>query len=180
MKCDICHDKEAIVFIRQVNGSAVNELHLCSDCARIRGFSSNEAKIEMSLGNLLSGLVDSSLHQNSKNRACTVCGHLLKDLIENKRAGCPECYVHFNKEILAQLRSDGIQGDYTGSLPKQLAYFKSSLTDRMMLQSKLEKAINEEDYEKAAVYRDRLRILEKKGVMHADNEQDEGKDYEYM
>lgn len=180
MKCDICHDKEAIVFIRQVQGSAVNELHLCTDCARNRGFSANESKIEMSLGNLLSGLVDTTLNQNAKNRACTVCGHLLKDIIENKRAGCPECYVHFNKEILSKLRSEGIEGEYTGSLPKQLASFKSSLTDRMMLQSKLEKAINEEDYEKAAVYRDRLRVLERKGVIRADDEKDEGEVYEQI
>ncbi len=178
MKCDICHEKEAIVFIRQVSGSAVHELHLCPECARNRGFSADESKIEMSLGNLLSGLVDSSLNQNTKNRACTVCGHLLKDIIDKKIAGCPECYVHFNKEIINRLRSDGIEGEYTGSLPKQLAYFKSSLTDRILLQSKLEKAISEEDYEKAAVYRDRLRVLEKKGVLSADYDKNEGIDNE--
>ncbi len=174
MKCDICHDKEAIVLIRQVNGSSVHELHLCSDCARTRGFSANESKIEMSLGNLLSGLVDTTLQQNSKNRVCSVCGYVLKDIIENKKAGCPECYTQFKKEIVSLLHSDGIEGEYTGSLPRQLAYFKSSLTDRMMLQSKLEKAISEEDYEKAAVYRDRLRVLEKNGVLSADDHQSEG------
>lgn len=171
MKCDICHEKEAIVFIRQVSGSSVNELHLCTGCAQERGFSADEAKIEMSLSNLLSGLVDTSLGQSSKNRACTVCGQLVKDIIDSKRAGCPECYVQFKKEIAAQLRVDGIEGEYTGTFPRQLAYFKSALTDRMMLQSKLEKAISEEDYEKAAVYRDRLRVLEKKGVLSSDSEE---------
>ncbi len=174
MKCDICHEKEAVVFIRQVSGNAVSELHMCQDCAKVRGFSADESKIEMSLGSLLSGLVDTTLQQNTKNRACTVCGSILKDILDSRKAGCPECYTHFKNEILSQMRSDGINGSYSGTLPKQLAYFKSSLTDRMMLQAKLEKALSEENYEQAAVYRDRLRVLDKRGVLSADHEQTGG------
>lgn len=174
MKCDICHEKQAVIFVRQMTGQTSLELHLCADCARERGFSATDSKLELSLSGLLSGIVDNQSLLNSKNRACPVCGKSLKDIIDNKKAGCPECYINFTKEIMAQLKLDGIESSYTGSLPQQLAHFKSSLTDRMLLQSKLEKAIHEEDYEKAAVYRDRLRVLEKSSVHNGEFEGEEG------
>ena len=173
MKCDICHEKQAVIFVRQMTGQSVLELHLCVDCARERGFSASDSKLELSLSGLLSGIVDNQSLLNSKNRACPVCGRTLKDIIEHRKAGCPECYINFTKEIASQLRLEGIEPNYTGSLPQQLAHFKSSLTDRMILQTKLEKAIYEEDYEKAAVYRDRLRVLEKASVHNGEQDAEE-------
>ena len=58
------------------------------------------------------------------------------------------------------MKSHGIEGTYHGELPKKLAHFRSILTDRMMYQEKLAEAVAVEDYEKAAVYRDRLKALE--------------------
>ena len=61
----------------------------------------------------------------------------------------------------------GITGTYTGSFPKRLSGFRNALTDRNDLQAKLDEAVREENYEKAAVYRDYLRALEKGSVADA-------------
>jgi protein arginine kinase activator len=58
----------------------------------------------------------------------------------------------------------GITKNYTGTLPNRLENFKSSLNDRVVLQEKLQKAIQEENYEKAAVYRDKLKMLDNQSI----------------
>lgn len=163
MKCDICGIKEAILFVRQVSSQNTVELHLCAECAKKRGISTNNEKIEMSLGNLLSGLIDKQ-NLPTKNRVCEVCGQSLADIIKYKKAGCPECYTTFTTEISEAMQKEGIEGPYTGSMPNQLLHFRSPISDKLRLQNKLDDAIAREDYEKAAVYRDRLRIIEKSGI----------------
>ena len=59
---------------------------------------------------------------------------------------------------------DKITGTYTGSMPRRIATFRSRLTDRIDLEAKLEQSIQNEDYEKAAIYRDYLRALERGAV----------------
>ena len=55
-------------------------------------------------------------------------------------------------------------------MPKRLKNFHSVLNDRIVLKSKLEESIKNEDYEKAAIYRDYLKALEKSPVSGGANE----------
>ena len=86
------------------------------------------------------------------------------------QAGCPECYAVFKNEISDLLKKQGVTAGYTGSMPRRLAKFKSVLTDRIQIQAKLEESLKKEDYEKAAVYRDYLKALEKQPVAGGNNE----------
>jgi protein arginine kinase activator len=54
----------------------------------------------------------------------------------------------------------GITGQYSGSYPLRLGQVRSVLSDRMSIRTKLEESVAKEDYERAAMYRDRLRALE--------------------
>lgn len=161
MKCDICGIHEAVLFVQQVTSTRTIEMHLCIECARARGISAGSSNVEVTLGNLLSGIMqDSSRVYGEQNLSCPVCGKKLTDLKKTKVAGCPECYTVFKSDVFSLLKAEGLEGTYSGSLPKKLAHFRSVLTDRMMLQSKLADAVAIEDYEKAAMYRDRLRSLD--------------------
>ena len=62
----------------------------------------------------------------------------------------------------------GIGGTYTGTMPERLANFRSALTDRLDVQKKLEAAVEREDYEKAAFYRDYLHAIENKAVSESE------------
>ena len=55
-------------------------------------------------------------------------------------------------------------GRYTGTMPNRLRNFRSVLNDRIVLRTKLEESLKKEEYEKAALYRDYLRALEKTHV----------------
>lgn len=92
-------------------------------------------------------------------KICSVCGSSFDQIAKSQTIGCSECYYTFAKEFRDTLEQFGIAGEYKGSLPKRLKGYRSVLVDRMTMQIKLEEAIAAEEYEKAALYRDYLRVL---------------------
>ena len=103
-----------------------------------------------------------------ESRVCPVCGTSLAFIRRKRMAGCPECYAIFKDDIQLILKNQGVQGQYTGSMPNRLRNFRSVLNDRIVLRTKLEESLKKEDYEKAALYRDYLRALEKTRVAGGD------------
>ena len=59
MKCEICNESDSVIHVQQVMGDETVELHLCDTCAQDRGISRVDDKIELSLSQLLTGLVGS-------------------------------------------------------------------------------------------------------------------------
>ena len=160
MICDICGVRDAMMVVQQVSTSGQKEVHLCLQCAAQRGLSTSNGKIEMSLA----GLFDSIAKMRKNQRQCPVCGTNEGDFEKTQRLGCPECYNIFAPKLKSILEKQGITGRYTGALPERLAGFKSILADRMQLKEKLEKAVAQEEYERAALYRDRLKTLDKRAA----------------
>lgn len=160
MNCDFCQKNEAFVFIELQGPVARKKLNLCKECSDRLGITQNP-KAATSLFKELSE-VSRKIEEND-NKACPVCGNRLAEVKKN-RIGCSECYSIFKDEIRSILSRQGIKGPYTGLMPRRLANFRSVLTDRIVLQTKLEESLKKEDYEKAAVYRDYLRALEKTPV----------------
>lgn len=165
MKCDICNENDAVIFVRQVTNSSERELYLCASCAQKRGISGNNSNIDFNLSGLLENMLNNQASE--KNKVCPVCGRKFLHIQKEKSVGCAECYNVFRNEIREILKGMGISKNYTGSLPNRLANFKSSLNDRVILQEKLQKAIQNEDYEKAAIYRDKLKMLDNQSIEEA-------------
>ncbi len=92
-------------------------------------------------------------------KICGVCGCSFDEIAKSQTIGCSECYYAFAKEFRDTLKEFGIGDVYKGSLPKRLKGYRSNLVDRMTMQIKLEEAIAAEEYEKAALYRDYLKVL---------------------
>jgi protein arginine kinase activator len=135
------------------------------ECAVKRGISPDPKAIERSVGVLFAELAQNTKQKEPESdRVCPVCGQSLEKIRKTGKLGCPECYAIFRTEIGMLMKQRNITGPYTGSMPRRLASFRSVLTDRVDLQAKLEESIEKEDYEKAAVYRDYLRALERSPV----------------
>lgn len=93
---------------------------------------------------------------------CKVCGSTLDTIISTKQVGCAECYFTFQEEFVQSFKNLGISSGYKGTLPRCIKGYRSKLIDRMTMQLKLEDAIASEEYEKAAFYRDYLKVLNQK------------------
>jgi len=169
MLCDLCGENEAVLFIEQSNSNTKRKLNLCFECARAHGVSPDSKTIGRSLAALFDSILGQKKSQEVKDsRVCPVCGESISEIKMTKKAGCPECYSIFRTEINEILQKMNVSLPYRGSLPKRIKNFRSVLTDRIVIRAKLEESLKKEDYEKAAIYRDYLKALEKSPVAGGD------------
>ena len=166
MKCDICNKNEGQIFLECMTNKGKMKINLCTQCAASRGIAAPAINPNKKNIGAIFEEVRQIKMQNDPDfkRLCPVCGKSLYQIKETGTAGCPECYETFKIEIRKAMNAHGITGNYTGSMPKRLATFRNALTDRADIQAKLEEAVKNENYEKAAVYRDFLRALERGSV----------------
>lgn len=100
-------------------------------------------------------------------KVCRVCGMTYEEISKTQKIGCAECYYTFKEEFQKTLKKYGITGLYQGSFPKKLKGYRSTLTSRVEMQFKLEAALEAEEYEKAAFYRDYLKVLNKEAFKNS-------------
>ena len=163
MVCDFCHEREAVIFLEQLSANGQRrKINICMDCAVARGISSDPKSIEASIVDLFKELaVEKSAIKAEGMKTCPVCGTSGAEIRRTGKAGCPECYSVFKADIRKFLERHGVQGAYTGSVPERLGNAHSILNDRVELKTKLDEAVAQENYEKAAVYRDYLKALDR-------------------
>ena len=167
MVCDVCHTREAVIFLEQVSVTGQKrKISLCMECAMERKIGANPDIWNGALKETFDSLVKELGNRRSteSSRLCPVCGTSLSKIKSSGKAGCPECYAIFKDDIVKILSRRGIKGTYGGTMPSRLSSIHSVLNDRVILQNKLNDAVAHEDYEKAAMYRDYLRALEKAPV----------------
>lgn len=165
MICDLCHKRKAVFYIEQVMKTKSLTINICAKCAGERGLIPNSSTIRQSLSSLVQEINHTAKTTSKRsNKCCPVCGCSLDDINKTGKVGCPECYSVFAEEIVKLMKSHGIKGPYTGTLPRRISGFRSRITDRMDIRTKLEESLKNEDYEKAAVYRDFLKALDRNSV----------------
>ena len=176
MQCDICGKKKATVHLTEIVDEQMSEMHLCEECARQK---SVQMEQQFGLADLLAGLADMG-KTSAKGEAstasaktvalnCSKCGLSYDDFRKFGRLGCGHCYISFREQLDALLKK--IHGS-NHHLGKMIAKSKKALPsgtskakkdDLGSLRQDLQEAIQDEDFEKAALIRDKIRELEKKG-----------------
>lgn len=163
MLCDICNKNQATVHLTEIINDQMNELHLCEECARQK---SSQMEQQFGLSDLLAGMVDFGKATKEKDQEdislkCPNCALTYADFKKIGRLGCSECYPTFKKFLGPLLKR--IHGS---SLHVGKSVFKSAKTpkkklDLQNLRLALQKAIEDEEFEKAADIRDQIKELEK-------------------
>ncbi len=162
-KCELCGKNDAVIHVQQIMGSEIIDIHLCEKCAKNRGITAEKTSLDLSISELLTGLLNitSEVKSEIEKKVCPSCGLTYKEFQKEGKLGCPECVQLFRKEIYAIL--DNISGthQHTGRYPSKLKEFKMLLIDKEQMKQQLKDAIKNEDYEAAAVLRDKIHDLEK-------------------
>ena len=81
---------------------------------------------------------------------------LQTDFKKTGRLGCPDCYDHFTEGVEGLLKSMHKGTRHVGKAPAVWQQTKVYVDRLHSLQSKLDKAVAKEDYEKAAQLRDEI------------------------
>ena len=157
MLCCICKEKEATVHLTQIAGDKMQKVDLCEDCANTKGVNDPTG---FSLADLLLGLGASQEIEQSGGGAeikCARCGFTQADFKKAGRLGCPECYRTFSEPLDGLLKTMHKGTRHVGKVPESLRQSRD-LSDRMkLLEKKLSKAIDDEDFEEAAILRDEIK-----------------------
>lgn len=174
MLCDLCHKNDAYIYIEKSFSDGKKRICLCITCASSHGIVASKVSCsEQSVESVFNDFIEKNEEYNPlSKKLCPGCGRSLFDIKKYWKTGCPECYCVFANEIKEEMAKKSIKVQWKGSFPKRLKGFRSNITDRNDIQMKMNEAVAMENYEKAAVYRDFLRALER-GAVFDGNYEDE-------
>ena len=157
MLCCICKEKEATVHLTQIAGDKMQKVDLCEECAKTKGVNDPTG---FSLADLLLGLGASEEIEKATGDTKLKYGRYSftqADFKKTGRLGCPECYKTFSEPLEGLLKTMHKGVRHIGKVPESLRQSRD-LSDRLKtLEKKLSKAIEEEDFEEAAILRDEIK-----------------------
>ena len=165
MLCENCKKNNATTYFkRNINGN-IQEVYLCSECA---------AKLD--LGGMSSTLFDFFMPTKLRvgteksHKTCT-CGTTFYNIAKTGKVGCPDCYETFKNEIAPILRKINGGKRHVGRQPRRFDRVapaprteSPAENTEELLRNQLAEAIKTENFEEAAILRDKIKALkEEKG-----------------
>ncbi|WP_161488117.1 UvrB/UvrC motif-containing protein [Sedimentisphaera cyanobacteriorum] len=150
-----------------INGKQ-REVHFCEKCVQetlseaLNGGSLSEmmGKLIGSVSPEAGGEEKTKSPAEQKNYECPVCGETYSGFTRDTLLGCPEDYFVFSNKISDVLSNTEIENPvHSGKLPSKSLEDTVNENIRQTLNIRIEKALENEDYESAAQIRDRLRSL---------------------
>ncbi len=162
MLCQDCKKKEATVHLTQIVNNEKVTLSLCKECADKKGFHNPFEAQVFPLTQLLASMAGQLAEKKTAKdeRKCPVCGNGFSDFGKIGRFGCGSCYTTFRtqiSELLQKIHNTKVHKGKTPQTPSEEII--KTLQEEKKLQDELKKAIAKEDFEKAALLRDRLKTL---------------------
>jgi len=167
--CQICKVRPAQIHYTEIVNDTMVTLNLCQECAEEKGIEV-KPKTSYGLGDLVAGLIDTTVGIETDKIGkvtCPACGYEYSDFKKIGRLGCPECYEAFEAQLVPMLRHIHGNTHHSGGTPsrpaEQAAAPETALERRRRvttLKDDLARAIEVEDYERAAALRDEIRGLE--------------------
>ncbi len=166
MLCEKCKQRPATFHYTEIVNNAKKEMHLCEICAQEEqvGHIHFHFNPQLNLSNFLAGMIGPGLQSENKvmrhEGSCPRCGLTAGELGRTGLFGCSECYRAFEPQLGALLRRVHGAVRHTGKIPGRGQKKSRVLRDIEQLKVELQNAVAREEYEKAAVLRDRIRELE--------------------
>ncbi|MBR3888751.1 MAG: UvrB/UvrC motif-containing protein [Clostridia bacterium] len=174
MKCENCGKHAATIkYTQEINGVG-GEIYLCERCARDMNIDMNfNLDFDLGFNDVFSSLFgDQSLIKPleiEEGLVCDACGTSYDEFTANGMLGCENCYRIFNKKLDAVIkRLHGGNNRHVQNIQrvrpetvKKKDVKEDLKTEIEKLREELAGCIKVEDYEKAAILRDKIKALEK-------------------
>ena len=169
MTCQDCKKREAQVHLTQIVNNEKTSLNLCKECAAARGFHSPLDNVPFPLAEILSGLAATTPGASEEPDAadqvtCDSCGLTFHMFTRQGRFGCGSCYKAFRPRLEPIMRKIHGASLHRGQRPMALLGTAEEndqipVKEEERLESELQKAIESEDFERAAEIRDKLKTI---------------------
>lgn len=164
MICEKCGKKTATTHVKTIVNGKLTEHHLCAECAaKATGWG-------FDFSSLLGGLFGSA--GKTEVRRCEHCGASFAEITKTGKLGCEHCYETFRTELTPVIQKLHGAAHHVGKKPGGSALRvmptpgKLQKVDTTPLEQKkreLQKAIEAQEFERAAVLRDEIKEMEANG-----------------
>ena len=170
MLCQECNTREATISVTMVIDGRTTVRHLCPACMA-------SMRQELAGGNVR-GLLQAILSAITAEReqtgedsggaapeaqqpdiVCPRCGTTLRQFTASGRLGCPDCYAAFREQLQPILMKIHGRVQHAGRTPLTTEAAQRSRSRQEELTRLMQEAIAVEDFETAAVLRDRIHAL---------------------
>jgi protein arginine kinase activator len=160
--CDNCGSTEAVVHLTQIVNNQMSTHRLCEKCAAEKGLESAPEPVNFPLTDFLAQMgKDTMSASDATDTSCSFCGLTFAEFRETGRLGCPHCYETYAPHLRKLLRRVHGGTQHVGKVYLPPDPSSSELERRLDgLRRKLNRAVESEDFERAAELRDEIRSLE--------------------
>jgi protein arginine kinase activator len=162
--CEGCK-KPATVHLTEISGGKKVEKHYCESCPKLTGESISPANQHTPINELLTNFVlahSGGTKEQVEN--CPSCGLGWADFKQGGLLGCEHDYVTFERDLTPIIqRAHESNTHHVGKVPARRAdgqIVAKKRQDLSKLRKDLQRAIDSEDYEKAAQLRDQIKNAE--------------------
>ncbi len=166
MLCQNCKQNEAsISYMQSING-AVTKISLCENCYNEKKLNQIDINIPFSIKDLFASLMDKediSGYVAEKEKSCPKCHSTYSRFQSTGKLGCETCYDTFKDELSPLIRRVQIKGEHMGKIPEHACEYINRKKELIKLKTEMAYAIQDEEFEKAAELRDKIKLLEKEG-----------------
>ncbi len=164
MLCQNCFRERAKINIIQIINKDHKELNLCESCVEKLGFNKSISNLPKVFTALVGDILkfkqkESNLSvRHAESGCCPVCGYSWQEFERIGLLGCDNCYLTFHEQIKEVLQR--IHGTARHKGKRLRVKSEIDLTKNLVyLEKTLREAIEKEEYEKAAEFRDKIRSL---------------------
>lgn len=159
MICDNCKIRESVISFTKIEDNEVTEVHLCKECAA-KKFKGNFLMID-GFKDFFKELFNTE-ETIDIEKTCRFCGRRIEEVLKTSNLGCIHCYDEFRDEINDFLQNYQLSSVHKGKIPKSCPTDLKVGRKILDLKDKLQEALILENYEEAAILRDKIRDLEVK------------------
>lgn len=173
MLCQKCHKKTASVFISSIiNGQETRE-YLCDACAKDYPLFNFNLQDPFSIKDVMDKfkldeeasidkekLLAVDKEYEEEDIICPNCYSTYNEYKDTGKVGCSRCYEIFEKQLKPILKNIYGYEEYIGKSPKVDDTHVYISKEIGILKEDLNRAVEHEEYEKAADIRDRIKELE--------------------
>ena len=168
MLCQNCKKNEATTHIKRVLNGEATESHLCHTCAQSLGYTNFFDDFSFNMPSLFAGLFNDTLPAigTAYTERCEKCGSSFDDIVKSGYVGCAECYEKFYDKLLPSIQRIHGKARHSGKKPavtavKEEVKPKEKSKDEIIAdyEKDMQKAVNEQNFEQAAIIRDEIKKL---------------------
>ena len=169
MLCQNCGKYEATTHIKRVVNGDTTEMHLCADCAQHLGYGDMFSGFGLSFDDFFGGFLEDTFQKipaPGEDR-CPKCGNSFGDIVRSGKVGCSECYKLFYDKLLPSIQRIHGRIKHSGKqIPVKTQSKKIEEIEKEdpveAMKAQLKDAVEKQEFERAAVLRDKIKEAESK------------------